>query len=155
MTGWLYGVCWTGTERLGSLFDRATAWLLAHKILLPGVSTLERFVVSVRARVEAHLYRLLTRGITGLIVRLEASKDCSVGGIYCAGEDQMLKQSPTFSTIRTPTSCPASHKRYLPGNRGNLRVPYRKIALSATHHSDHSETLSRQNSVRSQQDQVR
>ena len=64
MTRWLYGVCWTGTERLGSLFDRATAWLLAHKILLPGVTTLERFVVSVRARVEAHLYRLLTRGIT-------------------------------------------------------------------------------------------
>jgi TnpA family transposase len=64
MTRWLYGVCWTGTEQLGALFDRATAWLLAHKILLPGVTTLERFVVSVRARVEARLYRLLTRGIT-------------------------------------------------------------------------------------------
>jgi len=64
MTRWLYGVCWTGTERLGALFDRATAWLLAHKILLPGVTTLERFVVSVRARVEARLYQLLTRGIT-------------------------------------------------------------------------------------------
>ena len=64
MTRWLYGVCWTGTERLGALFDRATAWLLAHKILLPGVTTLERFVVSVRARVEARLYQLLTQGIT-------------------------------------------------------------------------------------------
>jgi hypothetical protein len=64
MTRWLYGVCWTGTERLGALFERATAWLLAHKILLPGVTTLERFVVSVRARVEASLYQLLTRGIT-------------------------------------------------------------------------------------------
>jgi hypothetical protein len=64
MTRWLYGVCWTGTERLGALFYRATAWLLAHKILLPGVTTLERFVVSVRARVEARLYQLLTRGIT-------------------------------------------------------------------------------------------
>ena len=64
MTRWLYGVCWTGTERLSALFDRATAWLLAHKILLPGVTTLERFVVSVRARVEARLSQLLTRGIT-------------------------------------------------------------------------------------------
>jgi hypothetical protein len=36
----------------------------AHKILLRGVTTLERFVVSVRARVEARLYQLLTRWIT-------------------------------------------------------------------------------------------
>lgn len=64
LTRWLYGVCWTGTERLGALFDRATGWLLTHKILLPGVTTLERFVVSVRTRVEARLYRLLTRGLT-------------------------------------------------------------------------------------------
>ena len=63
LSRWLYGVCWAGTERLGALFERATAWLLAHKILLPGVTTLERFVVSVRARVEARLYRLLTQGI--------------------------------------------------------------------------------------------
>ena len=64
MTRWLYGVCWTGTERLGALFDRAIGWLLAHKILLPGVTTLERFVVSVRTRVEFRFYRLLTRGLT-------------------------------------------------------------------------------------------
>jgi TnpA family transposase len=64
LTRWLYGVCWTGTERLGALFDRAISWLLTHKILLPGCTTLERFVVRVRARVEARLWRLLTRGIT-------------------------------------------------------------------------------------------
>jgi hypothetical protein len=64
MTRWLYGVCWTGTERPGALFDRAGTWLLAHKILLPGVTTLERFVVSLRTRVEARLYQLLTRGLT-------------------------------------------------------------------------------------------
>src|SRR5260370_33574232 len=51
-------------------------------------------------------------------------------------EDQMLKQSPTFSTIRTPSSYPASHKRYLRGYRGDLRVPYRQIALSPTRHVD-------------------
>ena len=63
-TRWLYGVCWTGTERLRALFDRATTWLITHKILLPGCTTLERFVVSVRARVESRLWQLLTRGIT-------------------------------------------------------------------------------------------
>ena len=44
--------------------ERATAWLLAHKILLPGSSTLERFVVRLRSRVETRLWRLLGRGIT-------------------------------------------------------------------------------------------
>lgn len=33
---WLYAQCWTGTERPILLFDRATTWLLAHKVLLPG-----------------------------------------------------------------------------------------------------------------------
>jgi TnpA family transposase len=63
LTRWLYVLCWTGTERPSVLFDRATAWLLAHKILLPGCSTLERFVLRVRARVENRLWRLLGRGI--------------------------------------------------------------------------------------------
>ena len=28
---WLYALCWTGTERPGMLFDRATDWLTTHK----------------------------------------------------------------------------------------------------------------------------
>src|SRR5260370_22311344 len=51
----------------------------------------------------------------------------------------MLKGSPTFSTIRTPSSYPASRKRYLQGGRLDVRVPYREITLSDTHHGDHAE----------------
>ena len=51
----------------------------------------------------------------------------------------MLKNAPTFSTIRTPSSYPASEKRYLDGSCAGLRVPYREIALSATNHSHGTE----------------
>jgi phosphomethylpyrimidine synthase len=51
----------------------------------------------------------------------------------------MLKQSPTISTICAPSSYPASRKRYLQGNCGDLRVPYREIALPPTRHSDRIE----------------
>jgi hypothetical protein len=33
---WLYARCSTGTDRPSALFDRATSWMLAHKVLLPG-----------------------------------------------------------------------------------------------------------------------
>ena len=51
----------------------------------------------------------------------------------------MLKESTTFSTIRTPSSYPASQKLYLSGARADVRVPYREIALSATRHSERAE----------------
>ena len=58
---WLYALCWTGTDRPGVLFDRATTWLLTQKVLLPAVTTLERQVARLRSRVEERIYRLLTR----------------------------------------------------------------------------------------------
>jgi phosphomethylpyrimidine synthase len=51
----------------------------------------------------------------------------------------MLKESPTFSTIRTPSSYPASRKRYLQGSSADVRVPYREITLSDTRHADDAE----------------
>ena len=55
LTRWLYAQCWTGTERPSVLFDRATTWMLAQRVLLPGASVLERFVARLRDRVEARL----------------------------------------------------------------------------------------------------
>lgn len=61
---WLYALCWTGPDRPSVLFDRATAWLITHKVLLPGASVLERLVARVHARVESRLWRVLTSGLT-------------------------------------------------------------------------------------------
>jgi phosphomethylpyrimidine synthase len=40
-----------------------------------------------------------------------------------------------FATLNLPKAFPSSHKRYLTGSRSDLRVPYREILLSPTHHS--------------------
>jgi phosphomethylpyrimidine synthase len=48
----------------------------------------------------------------------------------------MVNKSTTFSTIQTPSSYPASRKRYLQGSRSDLRVPYREITLSDTRYGD-------------------
>ncbi len=60
----LYALCWTGTDRPSALFERAVAWLQAAKIVLPGLSVLERTVARVRARTHAYLHRRLTETLT-------------------------------------------------------------------------------------------
>ena len=57
---WLYALCWTGTDRPSVLFDRAIAWLLANKVLLPGLTVLERAVARVRSRANERLWQRLT-----------------------------------------------------------------------------------------------
>lgn len=61
---WLYALCWTGTSRPSVLFDRATSWMLANKVILPGCSALERFISRLKSRVEEHLWTSLTKGIS-------------------------------------------------------------------------------------------
>ena len=64
LSRWLYALCWTGTEQPGVLFDRAMTWMLAHKVLLPGCTVLERFVARLRNRVADRLWKQLGLGIT-------------------------------------------------------------------------------------------
>jgi hypothetical protein len=60
----LCALCWTGTDRPGVLFNHALVWLCTHKILLPGVSVLERFIAEIRSRMESRLWKMLTADLT-------------------------------------------------------------------------------------------
>ncbi len=58
---WLYTRAWWSEERLTVLFDLAMAHLIDRKVLLPGVSVLERVVSSVREHASMRLWRLLAQ----------------------------------------------------------------------------------------------
>ncbi len=78
---WLYALCWTGTDRPSVLFDRATAWLVTEKVLLPGASALERLVARIRERASRRLWRSLSRNVThDQLDRLDALLLAGEGG---------------------------------------------------------------------------
>jgi TnpA family transposase len=60
----LCALCWTGTDRPGVLFHHALVWLCTNKILLPGVTVLERFIAEIRARMESRLWKMLTESLS-------------------------------------------------------------------------------------------
>ncbi|MHB1304568.1 MAG: Tn3 family transposase [Acidiphilium sp.] len=81
LTRWLYALCWTGTDRPSVLFDRATAWLVTEKVLLPGASALERLIARIRARAGRRLWRTLAKNVTReQRVQLEALLVAGEGG---------------------------------------------------------------------------
>ena len=47
----------------------------------------------------------------------------------------MQEAATRFAPLSLPKAFPSSQKQYLTGSRSDLRVPYREITLSSTHHS--------------------
>jgi hypothetical protein len=61
---WLFARAWLGTERPSILFERAISWLRTEKVLLPGITTLERDVARVRDRASDRIWRILAQDLT-------------------------------------------------------------------------------------------
>ncbi|PSU44554.1 Tn3 family transposase [Photobacterium frigidiphilum] len=59
LTRLLYSRAWISNERPSLMFDFATAWLIHHKVLLPGVSTLSRLISEIRERAVNRLWKRL------------------------------------------------------------------------------------------------
>jgi hypothetical protein len=94
---WLYALCWTGTDRPSALFDRATAWLVTNKVLLPGATVLERATSRVRARANSRLWRLLAARITpDQMKRLDALLVVPEGGRQSPMD--RLRSGPTLQS---------------------------------------------------------
>jgi len=63
LTRWLYALCWSGDDHPGPLVERATSWLVVNKVLLPGVTVLERFVGRIRDRAQKRLWQRLVSAL--------------------------------------------------------------------------------------------
>lgn len=60
----VYALCWAGEDRPGHLFQWASNWLIENKVVLPGLSTLERFVGRIRERARQRLWHRMATGLS-------------------------------------------------------------------------------------------
>jgi TnpA family transposase len=59
LSRFLYSRAWISNERPSLMFDMGTAWLIQHKVLLPGATTLQRLILEIRERASNQLWRRL------------------------------------------------------------------------------------------------
>ncbi|SGZ09182.1 Transposase Tn3 family protein [Moritella viscosa] len=60
LTRLLYTRAWISNERPSLMFDFATSWLIQHKVLLPGATTLSRLISEIRDRAANQLWKRLS-----------------------------------------------------------------------------------------------
>jgi len=95
LTRWLYALCWSGDDRPGPLIDRAAAWLIANKVLLPGVTVVERLVGRIRDRARTRPWR-------HLVASLSDDQRARIAALFDDGD------TSTFAALDTLRTVPAS-----------------------------------------------
>lgn len=91
---WLYNRAWWSEESPSVLFDQVTAYLVEHKILLPGATFLERLVAQVRERIQQKVWnRIAQLPSTTQQNQLEALLNLAPNSHQTILED--LRRSPT------------------------------------------------------------
>src|SRR5208337_4320003 len=125
---WLYALCWSGDDHPGPLIERAISWLIANKVLLPGVTTLERFVGRIRDRARNRLWKRLVLG-------LNQDQRMRIAGLFDEAETSRFSELDalrTAPTKRRPTEFLAHLDRLNAIRAFNLRPVSPKGVPAAT-----------------------
>ncbi|MEV0236429.1 DUF4158 domain-containing protein [Nonomuraea sp. NPDC050786] len=99
----LHGRAWTHAEGSTALFDQSVAWLRRHRVLLPGVTVLERPVASVREQADERLYATVTRQVE----RVDAGLPRALAALLVVPEGARISE---LERLRQPTGCASSSR---------------------------------------------
>jgi len=95
---WMFDRAWTADDPASKLLDAATGWLVDHKVVLPGVTTITRLVAQVRDRANERAWRRLTGPLEPdrtiqLLSLLDVDADSGVSAL------ERLRRPPRNPTI--------------------------------------------------------
>ena len=134
LTRWLYALCQAGDERPGLLMDRAVSWLMAERVLLPGISTLERFCARIRARVRERRWTRMAQAFdseqSARIVELLGAEDGSALIEDLRRAPRRLKQSEFIRQLERIDAI-REHDLAPTGNIGAPDAVIERLARSA------------------------
>lgn len=102
LTRFLYAREWVSSERPSVIFDLAISWLIDKKVILPGITTLERLISRLRERVAEHVWKRLSQAISLEQRRLldELLKASGKGHMRITTLER-LRRAPTVASARS------------------------------------------------------
>ncbi len=98
----LYAREWVSAERPSVLFDLAISWLGDKKVLLPGITTLERLISRIRERVAERVWRRLSQAIDPeQQIHFDRLLEPSGKGHMRITTLERLRRAPSYASSRT------------------------------------------------------